>query len=171
LHFDRLKAFFITHERVEAGNTSAPWRIGGRQKNWLKLVAVTVCIAYPAYENYAEMQGELTKLPIKGAWIATQEYRGRDSLSQQVQVDTIHTRLYVENFLEGTMISGSNKQFYYLVPDSTGNGVTLNFANKDIQPINGTYQMLTADMFAFTGRQGADSIRYLFKRHNMFNKK
>ncbi|MBV9987933.1 MAG: hypothetical protein JO301_09655 [Chitinophagaceae bacterium] len=170
-YYHRLKSFFITHERIEALDTHAPVQIGGRWKPWLKILTVAACIGYPVYDNVTDMYEAVTQLPIRGAWIATNEYRGRDSLVEQVQLDTVHTRLYVEDYLQARMYAGGKRQFGSLKPDSAGAGLTLDFMDKEIKPIKGAYHMISPDRFEFTGRQGTDSVRYVFRRRESKSKK
>jgi hypothetical protein len=169
--YDRLKAFFITHESIRAYDSKAKWRIGGRARPFVKASVILALTGYAAYENYTEMHEFRTAAPITGSWTAVHEYRGKDTLSEKFRVDTIHTKLYVEDYSYGSMASGNDKTYYELETGTNNRGVIMNFTGKDAKPLRAVYHVFTADSFELAGRQGEDSIRFLFRRNKNQRKK
>jgi hypothetical protein len=162
----RLKVSLLDHGALPPLDLSAPIRIGGKAKNWLQALAILICLVLPFVDDYMFKEKYVIRTPILGAWTALSTKKGVDTLAHYFKIDTVRTKLFVEDGAYGTLVDEKGRGFYQMNLDGDSTSFDMTFYNDSLsqKKVKGRYKLLGRDTLEIVGRQGKDSIHWLFRR-------
>jgi hypothetical protein len=169
--YKEIKAFFLAPQGILPGNKSVPSIIGGKLRLPLKMVVI-VGIIFFSFNDLYRFKKAVTYAPgysavIDGAWYSEKVELYNDSLYRFQDINS-KIGFFVGDQAAVLKRLGENT-WYNLKLDSTNNkNIEMTTENDSLQLklITGQYRLIDKDNLQITGKEGNDSIRWLFKRRN-----
>lgn len=162
ISFKPLLSFFLYQKTVDGKLVTEGYSIKITRYKLFKTFAVAGVLIFSILPNYLQMK-PIHPTPFEGAW---------DAISAQNFTDTIpekNKKLTLRMFIDG--ITATVKKTYQyedftLKYDSSKSFITLISTSDTLHPntITGNYKLLHKDSLIFSGKDGPDSVHWVFKR-------
>ena len=157
-----LLSFFLFQKTVEGKQIADGYSTATAHHTGFKVLAVACVLILSILPNYLQMKPAMPTY-FEGAWDATSAQDFTDTIPEK------NKKLILRLFVDGT-IATVKKTYQYedftLKYDSAKSFITLTSTSDTLHPdiITGNYKLIHKDSLIFTGRDGQDSVHWVFKR-------